>query len=155
TLVDRIKAGFALHRNDSLMTDGATMRMRAEPLAEYLRKGLVPPPREERPLTDQEDEGKRIFASVRTGCAVCHVPASGFTDRSRQVLPGFRTLPLFDEDSGQGYKVPSLLYVGGTPPYYHDGTAATLEDVVEHNQDRMGKTAHLTPIERAALVAYL
>ena len=35
------------------------------------------------------------------------------------------------------------------------GSAKTLEDVVEHNQDRMGKTSQLSTGERRALVAYL
>ena len=85
----------------------------------------------------------------------CHVPASDFTDRSAVPLPGFKAPRFFAEDPQREYKVPSLLYVGGTPPYYHDGSAATLEDLVEHDQDRMGHTSHLTPDERTALVAYL
>jgi cytochrome c peroxidase len=53
------------------------------------------------------------------------------------------------------FKTPSLLFVGGTPPYFHDGSAATLEEVLEKNRDRMGKTSHLSPDDRAALVAFL
>lgn len=155
TLVDRIKAGFQLHRNDQLQTDGATMRMRAEPLAEFLRTGLVPPPRDARDLDPEEQKGKAIFASTKTRCVTCHVPASELTDRSTTPLRGFRALRYFDEDPRRDYKVPSLFYVGSTAPYYHDGSEATLEDLVEHNQDRMGRTSHLTKEERAELVAYL
>jgi mono/diheme cytochrome c family protein len=155
TLVDRIKAGFELHRSNDLLTDGATMRMRAEPLAEFLRQGLVPPPREKREPSEQEIKGKAVFMSPRTACATCHVPTTDFTDRSAVPLRGFKALPLFDEDPKREYKVPSLLYVGSTAPYYHDGSEATLEDLVEHDQNRMGHTSHLSPEERAALVAYL
>ena len=45
--------------------------------------------------------------------------------------------------------------MGSTAPYYHDGSEATLEDLMEHNEDRMGHTSHLTAGERAELVAYL
>lgn len=155
TLVDRIKAGFVLHRDDRLETDGATMRMRAEPLAEFLRTGLVAPPREARDLDPEEQKGKEIFVSARARCVTCHVPSSELTDRSSLPLRGFRTLQYFDEDPRKDYKVPSLFYVGSTAPYYHDGSEASLEDLIEHNQDRMGRTSHLTKGERAELVAYL
>jgi mono/diheme cytochrome c family protein len=155
TLAARIRAGFGLHRQYDRLADGATMRMRADPLAEFLRVGLVPPPREARELSAEEEKGKAVFESPKTKCVTCHVPASGFTDRSAVPLRGFKAPPLCDEDPQREYKVPSLLYVGGTPPYYHDGSAPTLEDLVEHDQDRMGKTSHLDAAERAALVAYL
>ena len=61
----------------------------------------------------------------------------------------------FADEDDRLFKTPSLLYVGGTPPYYHDGHAATLEELVEKNHDRMGHTDHLKPAERAALVAFL
>lgn len=155
TLIDRVKDGFQLHREDDYMTDGLTLRLRADPIAEFLRKGLVPPPREPRDLTDVEREGKAVFHSPKTQCATCHVPASEFTDRTSVPLAGFKTLPLFTEDPRREYKIPSLLYVGGTPPYYHDGSAASLEDLVEQIKNRMGRTTHLSAGERAALVAYL
>jgi mono/diheme cytochrome c family protein len=155
TLIDRIKAGFELHRERDREADGLTLRRRAEPLAEFLRHGLVPPPREAREPSEQEIKGKAVFMSARTQCATCHVPGTDFTDRSAVPLRGFKALPFFDEDPKREYKVPSLLHVGGSPPYYHDGSEATLEDLVEHDQDRMGHTSHLSPDERAALVAYL
>ncbi len=155
TLVDRIKAGFQLHRVYRLSTDGATLRMRAEPLAEYLRTSLVAPPRDTRDLDQQEQKGKALFESTKTRCVTCHVVKSEFTDRSTTPLPGFRVLKYFEEDPRKDYKVPSLFYVGSTAPCYHDGSEATLEDLMEHNKDRMGHTSHLTKGERAELVAYL
>ena len=154
TIIDRIKAGFSLHRADYLSTDGKTLRMRAEPLAEFLRAGLVPPPREARELDEQEQKGKAIFESPKTRCLTCHVKGE-LTDRSVTALRGFKVLPLFDEDPKREYKVPSLFYVGATAPYYHDGSEPTLDALVDHNLDRMGQTTHLTAGERAQLVAYL
>src|SRR5262249_35332140 len=43
TLVDRIKGGFGLHRWWSSETDKKSLRIRAEPIAAFLREGLVPP----------------------------------------------------------------------------------------------------------------
>lgn len=61
----------------------------------------------------------------------------------------------FTEDAENKYKTPSLLFVGGTPPYFHDGSYATLEELIDKNDDRMGKTNHLSAEDKAALVAYL
>lgn len=154
TLVDRIKAGFQLHRVGDLLTDGGMLQMRAEPLAKFLREGLVAPPAITRALNEEEARGKALFESEKTQCAVCHVPATEFSNRSFAALAG-KTQPLFDDEPDPSFKVPPLTFVGGTPPYFHDASAPTLEFLVERNGDRMGKTSHLKPEERQALVAYL
>jgi DNA-binding beta-propeller fold protein YncE/mono/diheme cytochrome c family protein len=154
TLVDRVKEGFILHRSGQLRTDGLTMKNRAAPLAAFIRKGLVAPPRPTE-LSSEEQKGRAIFTSPKTECASCHAPEKDFTDRTVIPLIGFRTRPLFTEDEKPGYRVPSLLYVGSTAPYYHDGSAETLEQLVSENKNRMGKTNHLSDEEKAALVAYL
>jgi cytochrome c peroxidase len=154
SLVERIRAGFGLHRSDLLRTDGQTLATRANPIAQFVREGLVPPPRTKRALTEQEERGKAIFSSQKAQCATCHPADRGYTDRSVVPLPK-KTPKLFTEDPNPAFKVPSLLFVGGTAPYYHDGSAATLADLVEHNGDHMGKTSHLDAADKAALVAYL
>lgn len=55
------------------------------------------------------------------------------------------------------YDTPSLHGVFGTAPYFHDGSAETLHDVIARNSDgdHMGATSHLAPEEVDALVAYL
>jgi hypothetical protein len=154
TLVDRIRDGFQLHRPSDLLTDGQMLRVRAEPIAEYLRDGLVAPKGRTTELTPEELSGKKIFESDKTACVTCHVPSTEFTNRS--VVPlASKAPPLFDDDPNKGYKVPSLLFVGSTPPYYHDASAPTLELLIEKNGDHMGKTSHLDAAERAELVAYL
>jgi hypothetical protein len=154
TLVDRLKAGFELHRDDSLDTDSGMLRMRADPLVRFLREGLVPPPTPQRPLTEEEALGKSIFESPRTECATCHVPSKEYTDRSARALPR-KTPPFFDDEVDPAFKVPSLRFVGGTPPYYHDASAPTLEYLVEKNGDGMGRTSHLSKADKAALVAFM
>ena len=155
TLEARIRGGFRLHRSRQEPADGRSLHLRAAPLIAFLRGGLVPPPRDARDLTPEEKRGKEIFNSTKAQCSACHAPKTAFTDRSSLPLRGFKALPLFDEDPNRAYKVPSLLFVGGSPPYYHDGSVGSLEDLIDKNFDRMGHTTHLTAEERGALVAYL
>src|SRR3569832_134854 len=129
--------------------------MRADPHVEFLSKGLVPPPREPRGLPAVEQNGKEVYESPRPKCVTCNVPASDISDRSSVPLVGFKALSFFDDDPKREYYVPSLIHVGGTPPYYHAGSATTLEALVDQIKDRMGRTSHLSADERAALVAYL
>ena len=64
------------------------------------------------------------------------------------------------------FKVPSLRNVARTAPYMHNGSLATLADVVRHyseiDEDRLHadgerilKPLHLTDAERADLIAFL
>ena len=155
-LVSRIKAGFGLHRN---MGGGSTygdgdLEMRARAIAAFLRKGLRPPSRAERELTAEEKQGQEIFTSKQTECATCHVPESEYTDRVAVPLP-LPTRSGFLDESKANFKTPSLRFVAGTAPYFHDGSAATLEQLVAGNNNRMGKTTHLSKADQQALVAFL
>jgi cytochrome c peroxidase len=51
------------------------------------------------------------------------------------------------------FKVPQLRCLAGREPYFHDGSAATLEELVDYHDRRFG--IGLTPGENAALVAFL
>ena len=51
------------------------------------------------------------------------------------------------------FEVPSLRAVAMRPPYFRDGFAATLQDVVGFYDQRFG--LHLTPNDRGDLVAFL
>jgi len=51
------------------------------------------------------------------------------------------------------FKVPTLRGLAGRPPYFHDGSAATLEDVVDSYDRRFA--IGLSPAERGHLVAFL
>jgi cytochrome c peroxidase len=53
------------------------------------------------------------------------------------------------------YETPSLLRVGVTAPYLHDGSAKTLDEVFVRLGDHMGTVSTLTERERSDLVAYL
>jgi cytochrome c peroxidase len=62
-----------------------------------------------------------------------------------------------DDPLRLAYNTPSLVGVAGTGPYFHDGSARTLRDVLTTGNpgDRMGRTSQLSPADVDALVAYL
>jgi DNA-binding beta-propeller fold protein YncE len=155
TLEARLTAGFDLHRWDSGSSNKSMIGAYAKELMSFVRVGLTPPPRVERALTDEEQKGRALFESPATLCATCHLPASEYTDRNNAPLKTWKAPAGFADDPNPGFKTPSLLYVGGSPPYLHDGRFETLESLIELNQDHMGKTAQLSPDERKALIAFL
>jgi len=126
-------------------------------------------------MTDAALAGEVIFHGAETGCAVCHAGAA-FTDSSLQrprasPSPDSPALPFTMHDVGtlteaagdfrpntlRALDTPTLKGVWEAPPYLHDGSAATLLDVVtvRNAEDRHGRTSHLTPTEKAQLAAYL
>jgi hypothetical protein len=50
---------------------------------------------------------------------------------------------------------PSLRFMGGTAPYFHDGRYRTLEELLADRESVMGHSASLPVGDRAALAAYL
>ncbi len=156
TVHARVLAGFGLHRWGAQPEGPAPEHLkRARALYDFLLRGLTPPPERRTPLSVLEQRGKQLFESSRVGCAACHPPQSGFTTRRP-----YRLLPLplaagFDEDPDSRYKIPDLKYLAKRAPYFHDGSALTLEQLIDENNYRMGNTAQLSPEEREALVAYL
>jgi cytochrome c peroxidase len=154
TLEDRIMASFVLHHGGSSVDVQAVARFRAGLLAEFLRTGLVVPARDVAPESPLEARGRAIFEDPATRCSTCHERGRGFTDRAAYPMKR-PARPAFEEEPNAMYKTPSLLFVGGSEPFYHDGGSPTLEDLVDKNADRMGKTSQLSSADRAALVAYL
>ena len=53
------------------------------------------------------------------------------------------------------FDTPSLTGVASTPPYLHDGSAATIHDVLEQTRGKMGDITSLSVAEEAALVEYV
>lgn len=106
-------------------------------------------------LTLSEIRGFGVFLdSERGSCATCHAPPN-FTD------DGFHNIGLAsfsdpDPDLGRynirpvklmrgAFKTPSLRNITLTAPYFHDGSAETLEDVVEHYQQGGVSKGNLSP----------
>ena len=157
SLRHRVITGFNIHRWLGGWVDPPQAIERAEALVVFLREGLTPPPREKRALSKQEERGRELFNHADVGCASCHLPKTEYTNRA---AVGLGEWPFdkrrYDQEAGDWrFKTPSLLYIAGTPPYYHDGSMPTLEALIETNGTRMGHTAQLSKDDRAALVAFL
>ncbi|NUP05281.1 MAG: c-type cytochrome [Polyangiaceae bacterium] len=157
TLGDRIQAGMGLHRWGGLPAhEPANVAARSAYLTIFLRKGLVPPARSTTAeLGPLERRGKEVFGDATAACASCHKAETSFTDRVAHPLAALPLVRGFDDEPKQAFKTPSLAFVGNRGPYFHDGSATSLERLIDNNKDRMGKTTHLSEADRAALVAYL
>jgi len=103
-------------------------------------------------LSAAAKRGERLFLSSEVGCANCHEPPL-FTDlRSYDV----GTRNLYDKEA-RDFDTPTLRELWRTAPYLHDGSAATLRDVVTRRnpKDQHGNTSQLKPQELDDLVEYL
>lgn len=115
----------------------------------------------------QELEGLRVFRSLN--CANCHLPGDGlYTDHSyhflgtasRRAEPGLQTVTGLVQDGGH-LQTPSLLNVSLRAPFFHNGSQATLMDVVEfyqrggdHEPNAIGRL-NMTLADKEALVVFL
>ena len=121
-------------------------------------------------LSEAEKRGKELFFSERAECFHCHVgfnlTNNGFHNNgTRADDPDLGRELVTEKPSDRGkFKVPSLRNVAVTAPYMHDGSLATLEDVVEHyarggqghpNTDATIHPLELSAEEKADLVAFL
>jgi cytochrome c peroxidase len=113
----------------------------------------IPSPRLVRgKLSEAGARGQRLFQSAQTGCATCHPPPL-FTDLAAYDVG---TAGEYDRSTDR-FDTPSLLEVWRTAPYLHNGSAATLRDVLtkKNPHDRHGRTSHLTPQEIDDLAEFL
>lgn len=147
--------------HDSLGKPNSGLSKELDALAVYTNSHSFPiSPYAKEGLSDAAKRGQTLFHSKAVGCAECH---SGpyFCDSQ----PG-KTFAMHDVGTGRGdksekmgtkYDSPSLLGVYRSAPYLHDGTAATLEEVLttQNKEDRHGKTSQLTPDQVSDLVEFL
>jgi hypothetical protein len=92
--------------------------------------------------------GAAIYGDPTVGCARCHF--GGGTDAARHDVKSGNI-----DEASLAFDTPSLRFVGGTAPYFHDGRFATLEDLLEKADGRMGHTRNLSRPDLLALTAYL
>ena len=95
-------------------------------------------------------QGRDLFDSPRTGCASCHMDDGTFTDGNRHDVKSRAA-----GDPGRSFDTPSLRFVAGTAPYFHDARYPTLRALLAGSDGRMGHTRSLSPHELDALEAYL
>ena len=115
-------------------------------------------------LNEQEKAGLALFRG-KARCSACHAGPNFSDENFHNTGIAWKDGRLSDDGAGEGkFKVPTLREVARTAPYMHDGSIATLEDVVEY-YDRGGNVnpgldedlhpLHLVAEERRALVAFL
>jgi mono/diheme cytochrome c family protein len=88
--------------------------------------------------------GREIFHSKDAGCSSCHGVDGLAPDGLRHALA-----------ESTEFDTPSLDFVGGTGPYFHDGRYASLGALLAATDGSMGKTGHLSSDDRIALENYL
>jgi len=151
-------------------------------------------------LSASAQRGKTAFFQEKLDCYHCHAQptfSSGFRTTNTPVSPlGFRNNAIYNLDGAGAYPVgnrglyeftglpsdmgrfraPSLRNIALTAPYFHDGSAATLDDVIDSyarggrliasgpnagdgsknpNRDPLVKGFSITDAERADLKAFL
>ncbi len=94
--------------------------------------------------------GKRIYESPEAGCAGCHGNGGLSPDGQRH-----NVLSWADGDVIGVFDTPSLRFVGGTGPYFHDGRFASLRDLLTRTRGAMGQSKRLSDAELDALEAYV
>ena len=107
-------------------------------------------------MTPEQYRGFKVFVDPAKGnCAACH-NGPNFTDN------GFHNIGIRGKDEGRfpfrkvaamkgAFKTPTLRDIALTAPYYHDGSAATLRDVVDHyvrgGDDRSNVSPDVRPLD--------
>ena len=121
-------------------------------------------------LSAEQQAGLRIFRG-KGNCTACHVGPNFTNERLHNTGVAWRPSSsgpagrYADDGAGNGtFKTPTLREVARTAPYMHDGSVATLNDVV-HFYDRGGnanpfldpelRPLRLTEPEQRALVSFL
>ena len=120
-------------------------------LVAYIRT-LAPPIAKTSPSGERAllvARGKELFHDASTQCATCH-GGDASTDHLRHDV-GSRA----KVDRDPQFETPSLRFLSGTAPYFHDGRYATLSELLEATDGSMGHTAQLSRDDRAALAAFL
>ena len=121
-------------------------------------------------MTDAEVRGMQLFNSETLNCTACH---GGFdlSDHDfhnvgqylQYADSGRARITLRSQDNGK-FKTPTLRNIALTAPYMHNGSMATLEEVIEHfasgglphaNRDPEMRSFALTSEERPDLIAFL
>lgn len=122
-------------------------------------------------LSASAQRGEELFMSDRLGCADCH-SGRNLTDEDYHHLgvpmvgqaksDGRYSVTRVESDRG-AFKTPSLRNVANTPPYMHNGSLGTLEEVVDffdagcgiHNGSRLRAPLNLTDSDKRDLIAFL
>ncbi|HUS05394.1 MAG TPA: hypothetical protein VMZ52_03815, partial [Bryobacteraceae bacterium] len=111
-----------------------------------------------------QQAGLQLFRG-KGNCVACHVGPNFTDERLHNTGVAWRDGKYSDPGAGQGnFKTPTLREIVRTAPYMHDGSIATLEDVVAY-YDRGGnrnpeidpelRPLHLSTTDKRNLIAFL
>ncbi len=102
-------------------------------------------------LSKKAQRGKKLYHSRKTNCASCHPPPL-YTD-----LKTYKVGTRHELDRTDEFDTPTLIEMWRTAPFLHDGSAATIKDVLTtHNKkDKHGVTSKLSEKEIEDLAEYL
>lgn len=140
-----------VHRMGGLGLETAEL----EDLEKYLVNSLIAPPnpnRQANGLTPAQKAGKAVYD---VQCVGCHVAGSGTDGKDHDVGTAGeddKAIAVIAGESQIMFNTPTLRGLHYTAPYLHDGSAATLEDVISRADGKMGT---VTPEQMPDLVAYL
>lgn len=128
-------------------------------------------------FTQKENRGKSIFfQNTQVNCSGCHITNAFVSDSPRNNgvrdgdLGAFEFNPIYQLRGA--FKAPSLRNIAIRPPYMHNGSLKTLEEVIEHYNsgltnvdddldphlrelDGTGVKMNLSQSDKIALVAFL
>ncbi len=124
------------------------------------------------PMSEEAKRGRDLFFSQKSNCSACHVGAN-FADELYHNLgvgmeaanPDLGRYSETKQEKDKGaFKTPTLRNIAQTAPYMHDGSQATLEEVVEwyakgghpnpHLSDKI-KKLDLTAQDKKDLVEFM
>lgn len=127
---------------------------------------------EKNPMSDSAKRGRDIFFTEKGNCTACHVGANLADEKYHNLGVGMekenpdlgRFVVTKDPKDTGAFKTPTIRNVALTAPYMHDGSQATLEDVVEwydkgghpnpHLSDKI-RPLNLTAQDKADLVEFM
>jgi len=127
---------------------------------------------EAHPMSEEAKRGREIFFTEKGNCTACHVGANLADEKYHNIGIGMdkenpdlgRFVVTKDPKDTGAFKTPTVRNVALTAPYMHDGSVATLEEVVEwydkgghpnpHLSDKI-RPLKLTDQEQADLVAFM
>ncbi len=121
-------------------------------------------------LSQKEINGMELFFSSRTHCSSCH-SGTNFTNyafENNGLYENYTDLGRMrftdDEADLSTFKVPSLRNIAVTAPYMHDGSLATLQEVIDHynsggkqhiNKSELVQPLNLSEDEKNDLIVFL
>jgi cytochrome c peroxidase len=96
-------------------------------------------------LTARQKNGLAIFRG-KANCASCHSGPNLTDERLHNTGVAWQAGTMKDDGGGNGsFKTPTLREIARSAPYMHDGSLATLHEVIEYYDRGGNKNPHLDP----------